>query len=123
MLKLLVIDDDLPLCDYLKEFFSKKDYEVFTATDGEKGLSIVRDERPNIILLDVVIMPGQFGLDILKEIKKIDNKVKIIMLTSVEDKGIIELAHKYGASDYITKPFDLENLERDVMPKIIRQLV
>ncbi|MBU1852431.1 MAG: response regulator [Candidatus Omnitrophica bacterium] len=123
MVKLLIIDDDLSLCDFFKNFFSKRDYQVFIATDGEKGLSIVRDERPNIILLDMIIMPGQFGLDILQEIKKIDDKAKVIMLTGVGDKGVIELAKMYGASDYITKPFDLEQLEKDVMPKIIRQLL
>jgi len=122
MIKLLIIDDDISLCSFLKNFFSKKDYQVFIAIDGEEGLSIVREHRPNIILLDI-IMPDQFGLDVLRQIKKIDDKVKVIMLTSVGDEGVIKVAKKYGASDYITKPFSLEHLEKDVIPKILKELL
>lgn len=122
MVKLLVIDDDFSMCDFLKDFFSKRDYQVFIATDGEEGLSIVREQRPNIILLDI-ILSNQFGLDILQRIKEIDDKAKVIMLTGVGDKGVIKVAKKYGASDYITKPFSLEQLEKDVMPKILKQLL
>ncbi|MFC1621471.1 response regulator [Candidatus Omnitrophota bacterium] len=123
MLKLLVIDDNTSLCDLLRQFFSSKDYQVFIASDGEKGLSITREQQPSIILLDMMLTPtNEFGIDILKQIKKIDDKIKVIMMTGAEDKGVIKLAKICGASDYIIKPFDLEQLEKDIMPKIIKQL-
>ncbi len=55
--------------------------------------------------------------------EEIDDKAKVIMLTGVRDKGVIKVAKKYGASDYITKPFSLEHLEKEVMPKILKQLL
>jgi len=70
----------------------------------------------------MIIMPtNEFGIDILKQIKEIDDKIKVIIMTGAEDKGVIELAKMCGASDYITKPFDLEKLEKDIIPKIIKQ--
>jgi len=123
MLKLLVIDDNASLCNLLKQFFDSKGYKVFIANDGRKGLSVVKAEQPNIVFLDMIIMPtNEFGLDILKEIRKIDDKIKVIMMTGAEDKGVIELAGMYGASDYIIKPFDLGQLEREVMPKLVKQI-
>lgn len=122
MVKLLIIDDDLPTCDLLKDFFSKRDYEVFIATGGDEGLSIVREKQPNIVLLDIM-MPGRSGMHVLQEIKRIDDKIKVIMMTAVEDEKAVKLASKYGASEYIIKPFSLQALEKDVMPKIVKQLI
>ena len=122
MVKLLIVDDDLPTCDFLKSFFNSRNYEVFIATDGEKALSVVREKRPDIILLDIR-MPGPSGIKVLREIKEIDKHVKVIMMIAVEEETVIELAKEYGAIDYITKPFSLERLENNVMPKILKQLI
>jgi DNA-binding response OmpR family regulator len=122
MVKLLVIDDELPICDILKDFFSKKDYQVFIATTVEEGLSIVRKENPHVILLDI-IMPGRSGIEALKQIKEIDDKAKVIMLTGISNEKVIKQTMEHGASDYITKPFSLEYLEKEVIPKILKQLI
>ena len=122
MVKLLIVDDDLPTCDFLNNFFRKRDYEVFVANDGEKALSIVKEKKPNIILLDIK-MPGPSGMNVLKEVKEIDKTIKVIMMTAVKEEAMIELAKEYGASDYITKPFILEHLEKDVIPKILKQML
>jgi len=122
MVKLLIVDDDLPTCDFLAHFFKKSNYEVFVANDGEKALSIVKEKQPNIVLLDIK-MPGQSGMKILQQIKEIDKNAKVIMMTAVKDEAMIELAKEYGASDYITKPFSLERLEKDIIPKILKQLL
>ena len=122
MVKLLIVDDELPICDILKEFFSKKNYQVFIATTGEEGLSILRKEKPHIILLDI-IMPSRSGVEVLKRIKEIDNEVKVIMLTGISNEKVIQELKKYGASDYVTKPFSLEYLEKEVMPKVLKQLI
>jgi len=122
MVKLLIVDDDLPTCDFLNRYLEKRDYEVFTANDGESALSIVKEKQPNIILLDIK-MPGLSGITVLQKIKDIDKKIKVIMMTAVKDEEMVKLAMEYGASDYITKPFSLEYLESEVMPKILKQLV
>ena len=122
MVKLLIVDDDIPTSDFLSRYFGKIDYEVFTANDGERALSIVREKQPNIILLDIK-MPGLSGITVLQKIKEIDKNAKVIMMTAVRDEEVIKLAMEYGASDYIPKPFSLEHLEKDVMPKIISQLL
>ncbi len=122
MVKLLVIDDELIICDVLKAFFSKQNYQVFIATTGEEGLSILRKEKPHIILLDI-IMPGRSGVEVLKRIKEIDEKVKVIMLTGISNEKVIKQAKEHGASDYVTKPLSLEYLEKEVMPKVLKQLI
>ena len=122
MIKILIIDDELPVCDSLKYFFSLKNYQVFIATTVEEGLSIVKEEHPNIILLDI-IMPGRSGIEVLKQVKATDDKTKVIMLTGISDEKVIKQAMEHGASDYITKPFSLEHLEKEVMPKILKQLI
>jgi DNA-binding response OmpR family regulator len=122
MVKLLIVDDDLPTCDFLNRYLGKRDYGVFTANDGESALSIVKEKQPNIVLLDIR-MPGLSGITVLQKIKDIDNKIKVIMMTAVKDEEMVKLAMEYGASDYITKPFSLEYLEAEVMPKILKQLV
>ena len=121
MHKLLIVDDDLPTCDFLKHFFEKIDFKVFMANDGEKALSVVKKERPNIILLDIR-MPGPSGIKVLRQIKQIHKNAKVIMMTGVDEEIVIELAKEYGARGYIIKPFSLEYLENDVMPKILEEL-
>ena len=122
MHKLLVVDDDLPTCDFLRGFFEKIDFKVFMANDGEKALSLVKEKCPDVILLDIR-MPGPSGIKVLQEIKKIDKDAKVIMMTAVDEETVIELAKEYGAVGYIIKPFSLEYLKSDVMPKILGELV
>ncbi|MBU1853255.1 MAG: response regulator [Candidatus Omnitrophica bacterium] len=122
MHKLLVVDDDIEACDFLKRFFEKKDFQVFVANDGESAVSMVKKKRPDIILLDIK-MPGQSGMKVLQEIKEIDKKSKVIMMTGVDEDTVVELAREYGATGYIIKPFSLEYLENDIMPKILEELI
>ena len=68
-------------------------------------------------------MPGRLGINTLQRIKEIHKKAKIIMMTAVRDEKVVEMCKEYGASDYITKPFSLEDLEKEVMPRILKQLL
>jgi DNA-binding response OmpR family regulator len=118
MVKLLVVDDDFPTCDFLKAFFSHRGYKVFIANDGGHAIGIVKEEKLDIILLDIR-MPDFSGIEILQKIKEIDKNPKVIMMSAVDEKVVVELAMKYGAVDYITKPLSLEWLERDVLLKAL----
>lgn len=118
MVKILVVDDEIEACNALKEFLGLKGYEVYTAQDGKTAIEKVRELRPQLILLDM-IMPGMHGIEVLKEIKKIDPKIGVIMVTVVTDEVQAKKALQFGAYDYITKPVDLNYLDTVVMVKIL----
>ena len=118
MERILVVDDEVEVCNTLKEFLTLKGYEVYTALDGKTAVSKVKEVRPHIVLLDI-IMPGMGGIDILKEMKKVAPEVGVIMITAVIDEELANRALKIGAYAYITKPFDLDYLETVVMVKMI----
>ena len=115
--KLLVVDDEEEICDFLKSFFEERGFDVSTATSGEEAVKAVDQAEPHVVLLDVQ-MPGMNGLAALKKIKEGHPAVKVIMVTALETRERIEEALRGGADNYITKPLSLEYLERDVQEKI-----
>lgn len=115
--KLLIIDDEAEICEFLKSFFEDRDFKVLTGRSGEEAIEKVATFQPDIVLLDIQ-MPGLDGLKALKKIKEDHPKVKVIMVTAVETEEKIEEAMRYGADNYITKPLSLEYLEKDVQDKI-----
>ncbi|MFH1797753.1 MAG: response regulator [Candidatus Omnitrophota bacterium] len=117
--KILVVDDQIGIVSFLYDFFSCKNFLVLQATNGSKALKIVKKDAPSIVLLDVKLGWGKDGIQVLEEIKNIAPETKVIMMTSVEDKAVIENAFTLGADDYILKPFSLDYLEKVVMLKIL----
>ena len=117
MVNLLVVDDEIEICDFLRNFFSEKGYDVFFATDGEQALTQSRQKHPDLVLLDVR-MPGISGLEVLHRLRNEENPPKVVMITAVEDREVIEEAKRLGAEDYIIKPFVLDYLESVVLRKI-----
>ena len=117
-MKLLVVDDELGICDFLRGFFTERGYEVFVANRGEVALEIIWKEKPEMILLDIS-MPGMSGIEVLRQVKEIQPDCKVIMVTAIENDEMISLAMQYGALDYIIKPFSLEYLEKIVVSKSI----
>ena len=117
MHKLLVVDDENDICDFVKTFFKDRGFHVFTALNGEEAISMAKKERPDLILLDIK-MKGMDGLAALKHIKELDRSIKIIMVTAIEDQDKIHEAYKLGACDYITKPLILDYLEQTVLKNL-----
>ena len=117
MKKMLVVDDETEICDFLKAFFEDRDYEVKTANSGETAMLSVEESKPQVILLDIH-MPGMDGMSALREIKSRFPGIKVIMVTALETREKIEEALRLGADNYITKPLSLEYLEKDVQEKI-----
>ena len=115
--RMLVVDDELRICDFLKGFFSTKGYEVSTVTSGEEALTRAASLRPSLILLDVR-MPGISGLDTLPKLKALLPKATIIMVTALDDDSLMAEAVSRGAADYITKPFSFDYLETVVLQKL-----
>jgi DNA-binding response OmpR family regulator len=106
--KVLVIDDEENVCELISLYFEKAGYEVTTSPDGADGIEKARQNRPDIIILDLML-PGMDGLDVCKEIRKSSN-VPIIMLTARVDEVDRVLGLEIGADDYITKPFSPREL-------------
>ena len=117
MKRLMVVDDESEICDFLKLFFEDRGFEVFGALSGQKALEIMDRVKPHVVLLDIH-MPGMDGLCTLREIKKRQPDCKVIMVTALETRDKIEEAMRLGADNYITKPLSLEYLERDVREKV-----
>lgn len=113
MLKLLVVDDESDICDFVKNFFKERDFEVFVAYQGKEAIGIIEANAPDIILLDIR-MPIMDGLSTLKELRRMKNDAKVIVVSAIDDEAKVEEARRYGAVEYITKPLLLEQLERTV---------
>ncbi len=113
MTKILVVDDEIDVCDFVKHFFEERNFRTFTALSGEEALRILKKEKPDIILLDIR-MQEMDGIETLKRIRKIDKDVKVIMVTAVDDQDKMKICRTLGASKYVTKPLVLEELEKVV---------
>ena len=116
--KILIVDDEIEVCTVLEEFLALREFEVYSAQDGRSAIEKVKEVKPHIVLLDI-IMPGMGGIEVLQEIRKIDPDIGVIMITAVADQNLGNNALKLGAHDFITKPVDLNYLETVVMVKII----
>jgi YesN/AraC family two-component response regulator len=117
MWKLLVVDDETEICDFLKAFFEERNYLVQTAHNGQQAVDKVISFEPHVVLLDIQ-MPGMDGLEALKKIKTSRPQTRVLMVTAVETHEKIQQAIRHGADNYITKPLSLEYLEKDVQEKI-----
>lgn len=116
--KILVVDDERGICEILDRFLTRKGYEVITALNGETALKKVKNDKPNIVLLDIR-MPNMNGVDVLKEIRKIDKELAVVMVTADTDEQVGKMCVELGAYDYITKPLGLEYLESVLMVKLL----
>lgn len=117
MVKLLVIDDEQDVCNFIKSFFSLRGFEVFMALNGEEAIKIIETEDPLIVLQDIR-MPGIDGIETLRRIKKVRPNDRVIMVTCVDDIDKMERAKELGADGYITKPLVLDELVKSVMEAV-----
>jgi two-component system response regulator AtoC len=108
MHKILIIDDELSVRDSLRMIF-KKNYQVILAGSSAEGWEKIQREDPDLIFLDI-IMPEKDGMEMLKEIRKIQPLTPVVMLTATKTVKTAVEAMKLGAHDYINKPFDVEEL-------------
>lgn len=109
MTKILIVEDEPSMRMGLKDNLEFEDYEVDIALDGEEGLEKIRDNRYNLVLLDVML-PKMSGFDICKTVRKENIKVPIILLTAKGEEIDKVLGLELGADDYVTKPFSLREL-------------
>jgi DNA-binding response OmpR family regulator len=107
--KILVIEDEPGILLSLKDEFESEGYKVFTAENGEKGFQMAKEQKPDLIILDIML-PVLDGYEVCKMLRRDGDATPIIMLT-VRDKEIDKvLGLELGADDYVTKPFSLREL-------------
>lgn len=107
MYRILVVDDDQKIVRLVKAYLEKADFQVLTAYDGETALHTIRRERPDLVVLDLML-PDRDGWDITRILRSDNNlaNTPIVMLTArVEDSDTL-VGFELGADDYITKPFN-----------------
>ena len=109
MTKILIVEDEPSMRMGLKDNLEFEDYDVDVAVDGEEGLNKMRDNKYNLVLLDVML-PKISGFDVCKTVRKENIKVPIILLTAKGEEIDKVLGLELGADDYITKPFSLREL-------------
>ncbi len=118
MAHILLIDDEIKLTEPLRTAFERDGYEVSVANDGHTGFSLALVEKPDVVVLDVM-MPGLDGWQVCRELRQ-HSSVPIIMLTALDDpidriKGL-----EIGADDYLVKPFGYQELEAHVRAMLRR---
>jgi len=118
MSRLLIVDDEPHILDVLAEVFAGQGYDVDTASGGEEALEKMKTRCPDLMLLDVRMPGKKGGPETLKQAKQIHPRMEVIMVTAVRDQDMVRAAMELGASDYITKPFDLVHLKAAVRSRL-----
>jgi two-component system alkaline phosphatase synthesis response regulator PhoP len=106
--KILVIDDEPKIVEICRDYLKAAGYEVASAEDGLSGLAAIRRERPDLIVLDLML-PGMDGLELCRQLRR-ESSVPVIMLTARVDETDKLIGLELGADDYITKPFSPREL-------------
>ncbi|MDR4505998.1 MAG: sigma-54 dependent transcriptional regulator [Candidatus Scalindua sp.] len=107
--KILVVDDDVALSDMCKELLNNRGYDVEAVYSGEDALKKVKEDNYSIVITDLM-MPGIDGIELMKNIKLLNDRIDVIVMTSYATVSNAVKAMKLGASDYITKPFKRDEL-------------
>lgn len=120
MKKILLIEDDLPLVRMYQIVFENTGLSFLEAIDGEEGLQKAREDKPDLILLDLVI-PKKDGFEVLKELKsdKATSKIPVFCLTVLGQKEDVEKAKHLGSEDYLIKT---EVMPSDVVSRVLLRL-
>ena len=108
--RLLIIEDDENISTAIEEYFSRAGYSVNTAPDGLAGIEAAVKNRPDVVVLDLML-PKMDGLAVCKELRQKHPQMPILMLTAKDDVVDKVLGLEMGADDYITKPFSLREVE------------
>jgi len=116
--KVLVIDDERGPRESLRMVL-KYDYDIFLADRVDSGIELLREKKPDLVIMDIR-MPEKTGIEGLQEIREIDPNVSIVMLTGYGDLETAQQAIRYGANDYLQKPFDTDDIQAVVRKYVDR---
>ena len=105
---ILVVDDELQIVRFIRAYLENAGFRVVTASDGQEALFVARDEKPDLVILDIM-MPGMDGWDFIRRYRQ-ERDTPVIMLTARVDETDQVLGLELGADDYVTKPFSPRTL-------------
>lgn len=104
----MIVEDDIQTADTLKKTIEKLFYEVYVAYDGEEALKTFYEKKPDLLFVDI-IMPKMNGLELIREIRKFDNEVKIIIISAHNTNEYLKEAIKLKLEDYLIKPISFDD--------------
>lgn len=117
MPKLLIVDDEVDVREFAGNFFRKRGVEVSLASGGAEALQLIAQNHPDLVLLDIRM--GEIGgLDVLRRLRANQDGTRVVMVSGLEDDGVVTEATGLGAVAFIHKPLVLEELERVVMKEL-----
>ncbi len=106
--RILVIDDEQSIIEIVQAYLEKEGYEVITAMDGQSGLKAAKVQKPDLVVLDIML-PGMDGIEVLAQLRR-ESDVYVIMLTAKAEETDKIVGLSVGADDYLTKPFSPREL-------------
>jgi two-component system response regulator (stage 0 sporulation protein F) len=119
--RILVLDDDPGMRMTLEAFLNKKGFHVMAVADGEQALKEIGVQKTKIVICDER-MPGMDGLMVLRKIKEFDKSINVIMLTAVGDEDVVREATALGASGFLNKPCNLQDVEKMILSLLIQNI-
>ena len=102
----LVVDDEKDVCELFERILKNEGYKILTANTGKEGLDLVDRKKPDLVVLDLRL-PDMNGIEILRSIKKTNEKIQVIIMTGYGTMKTARTAMRLGAYDYVPKPFDI----------------
>jgi DNA-binding NtrC family response regulator len=113
MPKILLIDDDELVLVMMRNALEDEGYQVLSTADGPQGIAIYKDQRPDLVLLDIGL-PTVSGLEVLKEIRSFDSKARVIVVSGYGAPDSVSSAVRFGAWDFVEKSIPLDELLRKI---------
>ena len=110
MAKLLIVDDDKEVTDSITRFLKAMGYDAKCAYDSDEAIKLIKSNKPDCVLLDIQLLGSTDGIGVLRETKKINKNIKVIMITAFIEQETEEECKKIGAEGYIIKPLDFQKL-------------
>jgi len=106
-MRILIIDDDIEVHETLTAFFNSLDYECILTSNAAEGIHKFATIDPDVVFLDVRL-PDRCGIDVLQELKKLNVRIPVFMMTAYKDAEKVIEAFRYGAKDCLLKPFNFD---------------
>jgi two-component system response regulator HydG len=115
--KILIIDDDNEILDLLESFYTSLGHSVTVVTNSVEGLKKIATETFDLLMLDI-ILPEKDGITVLKEVKKTDPNLPVVMITGYREADKVIEAFRNGAMDCLLKPFNFDYIKNNVLPQV-----
>ncbi|MFC1967619.1 response regulator [Chloroflexota bacterium] len=117
--KVLIVDDEQMICDVLETDLSERGYLCTSVRNGKDALAKLCEEKYQVVLLDIVLPGGISGIETLVEILQHHGYVAVIMITGINSPDVAIATEGYGASGYIVKPFDLNEVDASIRKALL----